>query len=121
VWASFTKQQRVLAQIIINTYYRNINRVFSRFFEKEIVPVTQVNWGTRYRSWLTHYSTSRKVSVSIPEEVIGFFNWPNPSGRIVSLGSTQPLTEMSTTNLPGGKGRPERKADKLTAIYEPNV
>jgi hypothetical protein len=31
--------------------------------------------------------------------------------RITSLGSTQPLTEMSTTNLPAGKGRPARKAD----------
>jgi hypothetical protein len=32
------------------------------------------------------------------------------------MGSTQPLTEMSTRNLPGGKGRPARKADNLTAI-----
>jgi hypothetical protein len=39
----------------------------------------------------------------------------------MALGSTQSLTEMSTTNLPGGKGRPARKADKLTAIYEPIV
>jgi hypothetical protein len=30
--------------------------------------------------------------------------------------TTQPLTEMSTRNLPGGKGRPSRKADNLTAI-----
>jgi hypothetical protein len=37
------------------------------------------------------------------------------------LGSTQPLTEMSTRNLPGGKGRPARKADKLTAVCEPIV
>jgi hypothetical protein len=29
----------------------------------------------------------------------------------MALGSTQPLTEMSTRNLPGGKGRPARKAD----------
>jgi hypothetical protein len=35
------------------------------------------------------------------------------------LGSTQPLTEMSTRNLPGGKGRPTHKADNLTAICEP--
>jgi hypothetical protein len=34
----------------------------------------------------------------------------------MTLGSTQPLTEMSTRNLPGGKGRPELKADNLTAI-----
>jgi hypothetical protein len=28
---------------------------------------------------------------------------------------------MSTRNLPGGKGRPVRKADNLTAICEPTV
>jgi hypothetical protein len=39
----------------------------------------------------------------------------------MALGSTQPLTEMSTGNLPGGKGRPARKADNLTAICEPIV
>jgi hypothetical protein len=44
--------------------------------------------------------------VSIPDELTGFFNWPNPSSRTMALGSTQPLTEMSTRNLPGGKGRP---------------
>jgi hypothetical protein len=37
----------------------------------------------------------------------------------MALESTQPLTEMSTMNLPGGKGRPARKADNLTAICEP--
>jgi hypothetical protein len=39
----------------------------------------------------------------------------------MALESTQPLTEMSARNLPGGKGgRPARKAD-LTAICEPFV
>jgi hypothetical protein len=37
----------------------------------------------------------------------------------MALGSTESLTEMSTKNLLGGKGRPERKADNLTAIREP--
>jgi hypothetical protein len=64
----------------------------------------------------TSYPTSRKVADSIPVEVIGFFNSPNPSSRNMALGSTHPLTEMSTRNLPGGKGRPARKADNLTAI-----
>jgi hypothetical protein len=36
----------------------------------------------------------------------------------MALRSTQPLTEMSTKNLPGGKGLPTRKADNLTAICE---
>jgi hypothetical protein len=34
------------------------------------------------------------------------------------LESTQPLTEMSTRNLPACKGRLARKADNLTAICE---
>jgi hypothetical protein len=42
--------------------------------------------------------------------------WPT-----MALGSTQPLTEMSTRNLPGGKMRPARKPDNIAAIYEPNV
>jgi hypothetical protein len=39
----------------------------------------------------------------------------------MALGSTQPLTEMSTRNLPGGKGRPARKADNLTDSCLENV
>jgi hypothetical protein len=42
---------------------------------------------------------------SIPDEAIGFFSLPNPSSRTMTLGSTQPLTEMGTRYLPGGKGR----------------
>jgi hypothetical protein len=58
--------------------------------------------------------------VRLPDEV-DFFNLPNPSSRTMALGSTQPLTEMSTRDLPGGKKRPVRRADNLTAICEPNV
>jgi hypothetical protein len=39
----------------------------------------------------------------------------------MALGSTQPLTEMSTRYLLGGKGRLAPKADNLTAICEPIV
>jgi hypothetical protein len=39
----------------------------------------------------------------------------------MTLRSTQPLTEMSTRNLPGRKGRPACKVDNLTAICETNV
>jgi hypothetical protein len=35
------------------------------------------------------------------------------------LGSTQPLTGMNARNFSGEKGRPARKADNLTAIWEP--
>jgi hypothetical protein len=52
-----------------------------------------------WRSSLRHCSTSRKVAASIPDGVTGIFRRHNPSGRIMALGSTQPLTEMSTRNI----------------------
>jgi hypothetical protein len=58
--------------------------------------------------------------VRVPDEM-EFLNLPNPSSRTMTLGTTQPLTEMSTRNLSGGKKRPARRADNLAAIYEPNV
>jgi hypothetical protein len=58
---------------------------------------------------------------SITDEVTGFFNSPNPPSRSVALGSIQPLTQMSTRNFPGGKGRPVHKTENLTAICEPIV
>jgi hypothetical protein len=38
----------------------------------------------------------------------------------MGLWSTQLLTELNTRNLPGGKGRPVRKFNSLTAIYGVN-
>jgi hypothetical protein len=70
---------------------------------------------------LRHYATSLKVEGSIFDEVIGFFNLPNPSSRIMALVSAQSPTEMSTKNLSRDKGRRMRKADNLTTICEPTV
>jgi hypothetical protein len=39
--------------------------------------------------------------------------------KFIHRQETQHLTEMSTRNLPVGKGRPPRKADNLTTICEP--
>jgi hypothetical protein len=39
----------------------------------------------------------------------------------MALGSTQPLTEMCTRNLPGSELRPVRKAGNLTVISEPII
>jgi hypothetical protein len=55
-----------------------------------------------------------------PDET-DFVNLPSPSSRTNALGLTQPLTEMSTRDLPGNKMWPVRKADNLTAICEPTV
>jgi hypothetical protein len=57
---------------------------------------------------------------SSPNEVDCFY-LPNLSSCTMALGLTQPLAEMSTRNLPGGKGWPAGKADNLTTICEPIV
>jgi hypothetical protein len=66
--------------------------------------------GTRWRSWLKHYATSRKVASSIPDSVTEIFHWHtrNGSGRTTALGLTQLLTEMSKRQINPitGLGRP---------------
>jgi hypothetical protein len=59
--------------------------------------------------------------VWFPLMSLDFFCWPNYSIRTMALGSTQPLTEMSTRNLPGSKGWQAHKADNLTTICERTV
>ena len=62
--------------------------------------------GTAVAQWLRRCATNRKVAGSIPDCVIGIFHWHNPSNRTMALGSTQPLTEMSTRSISwGGKDR----------------
>jgi hypothetical protein len=50
-----------------------------------------VGWGTMLQAG--------RSRVRVPMRWI-FFNWPNPSSRTMALGSTQPLTEMSTKKSP---------------------
>jgi hypothetical protein len=75
------------------------------------------NAGQKYNK--AHYDYKTTCGSS-PDEV-DTFNLHNPSSRTMTLGSTQPLTEMSTRNLPEGKGRPAPKADNLSAICESTV
>jgi hypothetical protein len=63
---------------------------------------------------------ARRSSVQVPDDVY-FFNLPNAFSHTMALGSTQPLTEISTKNVPGGKKRPARKVDNLATICVPTV
>jgi hypothetical protein len=58
--------------------------------------------GTAVAQCLGYCATNRKVAGSIPDGVIGIFHWRNPSDRTMALGSTQPLTEMSTRSISWG-------------------
>jgi hypothetical protein len=66
-------------------------------------------------------NSTKQVAGSSADEVYSFFNLPNTSNITMTLGSTQPLTEMSTRNFPGGKGQPAGRADNPTAICDPTV
>ena len=65
-------------------------------FGQLILTITDCSSGRALAQWLRHYATNRQVAGSIPDGVIGIFQSHNPSGRTMFLGSTQPLTEMST-------------------------
>jgi hypothetical protein len=52
-----------------------------------------VGWGTMLQAG--------RSRVRVPMRSLDFFDLPNPSNRIMALGSTQPLTQMSTRNISG--------------------
>jgi hypothetical protein len=91
---------------------RTINLSDSRKFDfvptflKQGVGGSAVGWGT---TLLTGRSRDR-----IPDEV-------DFSIYLILPAALKPLTEMSTRNIPGGEGRPARKADNLITICEPIV
>ena len=58
--------------------------------------------GREVAQWLRHYATNRQVVGLIPDVVNGIFQWHNPSDRTMALGSTQPLTEISTRCISWG-------------------
>ena len=58
--------------------------------------------GTAVAQRLRCWATNRKVAGSIPDGVSGFFIDINTSDRTMALGSTQPLTEMSTMSISWG-------------------
>ena len=63
----------------------------------QILKKVYSTWGTAVAQWLRCCATNQKVTGSIPDGVIGIFHWHNPSNRTMALGSTQPLTETSTS------------------------
>jgi hypothetical protein len=84
--------------ICIHSYCRENLRYFTIHTCRLGARGSVVGWGT-----ILQVGRSR---VRLPMRSLDFFNWPKLSSRTMALGSTQPLTEMSTRNLPGGKGPP---------------
>jgi hypothetical protein len=53
--------------------------------------------------------------VLFPMRLLDFFNLPNLSSRTMALGLTQPLTKMSTTNFPEGRGKGGQRVRLITS------
>ena len=72
-----------------------------------------LEWGERCGSWLRHRAAWRVVPSSIPCRVLGHFLVTCFFCHSISLGSTQPVTEMSTKEFHGGTVRPARGATPM--------
>jgi hypothetical protein len=72
-----------------------------RFYLSGNISGTHFCWEHAVVKWLRQCATNRKFARSIPDGV-GIFYSHNLFGRTMVLGSTQPLTEMSTRNISRG-------------------
>jgi hypothetical protein len=81
-------------------FVRSMGDEIPRYFRQ----ILRIKMGHAVVQWLRHWATNRKVAGSIPDGVIRIFHLHNPFSRTMALGSTQPLTEMSTRNISWGKG-----------------
>jgi hypothetical protein len=77
---------------------------------KIIIIIYHIYGGTRWRTWLRHCATSRKVAGSIPDGdiILPVSLWP--------WGLTQPLTEMRTMNISWGGGGKGGRYVRLTTL-----
>jgi hypothetical protein len=101
-WYATKDEWSQTSSTIRNAFLLQWLLVRGRHVTSDYTPVPLRWGGARWRSQLRHYATNRKVAGSIPDGVVTIFHWHNPSGRTVALGSTQPLTEMSTRNISWG-------------------
>jgi len=74
----------------------------SRFYVALVYNFYLVLSGTAVARWLRCCATNCKVTGLIRDGVIGISLRHNPSDRTMPLGSTQPLTEMSTRSISWG-------------------
>jgi len=104
----FIRHSRLFWKFTQNKYIsaaENTGCTFCRFPEQNsFYGIYQFIPGTAVAQWWRCCATNRNVTGSIPDGVTGIFHSHNPSDRTMALGSTQPLTEMSTRSISwGGK------------------
>jgi hypothetical protein len=114
-WYQYSKNRH---DIPTEKNYRFIVTYYVTSFMQRVNPKFVISWG---------FISPHEVAYLVDEQcykpesrgfdsrwVTEIFNWSNPSSRTMVLESTQPLTEVSIRNLPGGKGRPGGRRVRLT-------
>lgn len=61
----------------------------------------------RYSSWLWYYAINSKVVDLISYKITGYFKSCSSYSHTTIFGSTQPLGEINTMNVSGGKVWPD--------------
>jgi hypothetical protein len=97
------------AHIIHHNYYC---KILLKYFFVELIFYKDTWW----HSWFRHCATRWKVTGSITDGITGIFCWHNTSSLTMALGSTQPLTEMSTRNISWEWRQPVCRADNLSTF-----
>jgi hypothetical protein len=97
IWATFQTEVEPQQNYSKTKIYKTncLKYKYNKNFQNRNKLPTYIAGGHAVAWWLIHYAASRNVAGSRPDER-DFLNWPNPSDRTMALGSTQPLTEMST-------------------------
>jgi hypothetical protein len=62
-----------------------VHKMCFKHRQKRTIQLPEMDVGMLKRSLLQHYATGWKVAGSIRDEVVGFFNRPNPSSRTITL------------------------------------
>jgi hypothetical protein len=84
----------VTASTRLRVMYRSPSTLSSpELVSAEVLRNSVVGWGTMLQAGRSQFRFSMSLDFLINQ---------NPSSRTMALGSSQPLTEMSTRNLPGG-------------------
>ena len=90
---SFSCGRNLGADVLVHQVTTNINYETSLNNIRGLQPTeffpTMYAWGTRWRSWIRHWATTRKVAGAIPDDV-DIFYLHTPSDPSMALGETQP-------------------------------
>ena len=122
-WVRFLKGPAKVREALMSPMTTNVQIWHTRWRKSSIegcfyliLCCTLFKRGTRGGSCLRHCTSSRKVAGSFSNGVIEDFHWRISSALTLFLGTTQPLTKVSTRGIFWGLKRPSHRVDIPTTF-----